>query len=91
MVNQIILIIIASVFSAGTTGNIIMYLIKKHDRIEELEKTVSRIAEGLQLGLENDIVIFNALRHNHINGESEAQEKKMNDYFYNCTSKGMNV
>ena len=39
------------------------------------------IKEGIRLGLENDAVIFKALREHKINGESEAQEKKMNEYF----------
>jgi len=42
---------------------------------------MDEIKEGIKLGLENDAVIFNALRKNNINGESEAQEKKMNEYF----------
>lgn len=71
-----------------TSGGLIMYYVKKHDRLEGLEKEFDRIAEGMKLGLENDVVIFNALRLGHINGESEAQEKKLRDYFKACTMKG---
>lgn len=39
------------------------------------------IKEGIKLGLENDAVIFKALRSHQINGESEAQEEKMNEFF----------
>lgn len=45
------------------------------------DSSMDEIKEGIKLGLENDAVIFNALRENKINGESEAQEKKMNNYF----------
>lgn len=70
-------------FSASfASGGIIMYFIRKHDRVEELETKFDRLSEGIELGLENDAVIFKALREGHINGESEAQERKMNDFFF---------
>ena len=50
------------------------------------KKFLDRIAEGTQLGLENDIVIFDALRRHSINGESEEQERRMNEYFLHTTT-----
>jgi len=50
------------------------------------KKYLDKIAEGTKLGLENDIVIFDALRRNKINGESEIQERKMNEYFLHTTT-----
>ena len=72
-------VIISSVFASG---GIIMFYLKKHDRVDELCDKYEALAEGVKLGLENDIVIFAALRNGHINGESEEQEKKMKSYFY---------
>ena len=42
---------------------------------------MDEIIEGIKLGLENDAVIFKALREHQINGESGQQEEKMNAYF----------
>ncbi|MFA5453477.1 MAG: hypothetical protein WC248_07880 [Candidatus Methanomethylophilaceae archaeon] len=64
------------------TASIITSIINKFGT----KKFLDHIAEGLKLGLENDIVIFQAFRRNAINGESEAQEKKMNDYFRDTTT-----
>jgi hypothetical protein len=36
---------------------------------------------GLVMALENDKVIFKSLRTHEINGESEEQEAKMDEYF----------
>lgn len=70
-------------FSASfASGGIIMYFIRKNDRVADLETKFDRLSEGIELGLENDAVIFKALREGHINGESEAQERKMNDFFF---------
>lgn len=55
--------------------------------IKEIRKTLDKLQDGLSLGLENDVVIFNALRTHEINGESEAQEKKMEKYFISLLSK----
>ncbi|WP_422477183.1 hypothetical protein [Pleomorphochaeta sp. DL1XJH-081] len=68
---------------------------KKNDEIKELRedvgklfKLVDRIAAGLTIGLKNDKVIFEAFRKNSINGDSEIQDKVMDDYFTECTVEG---
>lgn len=69
-----------------------------HDRFEKIEKClttmteiISRNSHGTVLSLENDQVIFNALRNNHINGESETQEKKLNAYYKECAEFNLKV
>ncbi len=57
---------------------------KIREDINKLSKVVDRIGDGLNIGLRNDRVIFEALRKNCINGESEKQEQIMDDYFTNC-------
>lgn len=64
------------------SGGVIMYFIKKNDRVNELEKKVDRLCEGIELSILDDKVIFKALRQGHINGESEAQEKKLDDFIF---------
>lgn len=86
MDNQILteifkLIGIAVTASMASSG-IVMYYVKKHDRVSEIEKKFDKVTEGITLLLENDKVIFEALRKGHINGESEKQEHKMDEYFF---------
>jgi len=59
--------------------------------MERVKKAVSCLGEGLSIGLDNDRVIFKALREHSINGESEAQERKMDDYFRKQTKKGFSA
>lgn len=68
---------------------------KRNDELVALKgelKTVSKIlrhlGNGLDIGLRNDRVIFRALREHSINGESEEQEKIMEEYFTRCTIAG---
>ena len=75
--------------AAFGSGGLIIRYIKKHDRISEIEKKFDRLSEGMELGLENDVVIFNALRNGHINGESERQEEKMREYFFHKSMNGL--
>ena len=84
-----ILKLIGIALSAGlASGGVITWYIKRHDRVAEIEKKFDRLSEGMELGLENDVVIFNALRNGHINGESERQEEKMRDYFFKKSMNG---
>ena len=45
--------------------------------IKEIKGNLEKLQEGLTMALENDLVIFKALRTPEINGESEEQEEKM--------------
>ena len=49
--------------------------------LKDIKKTIGLVQTGLVMALENDKVIFKSLRTHEINGESEEQEKKMDDYF----------
>ena len=75
----VIVALIGLVATLLGAGGIVMHFINKKEQKDNQQW--ERIMEGIRLGLENDVVIFNALRNNHINGESEKQEKKMNAYF----------
>jgi hypothetical protein len=74
------------------SGGIVLWLLnrlakKSDDRhlyakdLMEIKATIGKIQMGLVMALENDKVIFKSLRTHEINGESEEQEKKMDDYF----------
>lgn len=49
--------------------------------IKDIKRTTHHVQQGLIMALENDKVIFKSLRTHEINGESEEQEKKMDEYF----------
>lgn len=63
-------------------------LAKLRKAIASLYKQVNRIAKGMDIALKNDQVIFDALRKNAINGESEEQDRVMEDYFRECAVAG---
>ncbi len=74
------------------SGGIVLWLLnrlaKKSDErlgyakdLKEIKGTIGKIQMGLVMALENDKVIFKSLRTHEINGESEQQEKKMDEYF----------
>ena len=52
-----------------------------NDDIKTIKEKLSFVQEGLVMTLENDKVIFKALRNHEINGDSENQEEKMDEYF----------
>ena len=82
MSERAVSIIIALIGLLGTvlsSGGIVMFFLNKKEK--KAERRDERIMAGLKLLMENDFVIFKALRENKINGESEHQEEKMNAFF----------
>ena len=54
------------------------------DKINNLIRSQRRAMKGLIICLENDRVIFDAFKNNKINGESEIQKLKLNDFIKEC-------
>jgi uncharacterized membrane protein len=74
------------------SGGIVIWILNRHARkadgrdenakaLEAIDKRLGTMQDGLVMTLENDRVIFKALRTHEINGESEEQERKMDRYF----------
>ena len=86
---QMIITILVCLFGSGGIAMWVLNRIAKisDDRnqnlrdIREIKKTLEKLQEGLTMALENDVVIFNALKTHEINGESEKQKDKMEQYF----------
>jgi predicted metallo-beta-lactamase superfamily hydrolase len=53
---------------------------KVDDTLLKMAQAINHNAEGTALGLKNDLIIFNAFRDHHINGESEIAEREVKDY-----------
>lgn len=85
---QLIVTVLVCLFGSG---GLVLYLLKRNDTrssdIAEIKEGLSKLQEGLIMALENDKVIFKALREHSINGESEAQEEKMDEYFLKAALK----
>ena len=56
-----------------------------------MSEVINRNSKGTILSLENDTIVFNAFRHNHINGESEIQEKKLEAYYKECAESNLQI
>lgn len=53
-------------------------------RLGEIQKGMTRSLDGLALGLVNDKIIFEVLRSHKINGESERQDQKIDEFVSDC-------
>ena len=56
--------------------------------VRKMFRLMDRLGAGLDIGLRNDRVIFRAFRENSINGDSEVQERLMDEYFTHCAVDG---
>jgi len=80
---------VALIIGPGIVGLVVKRKLDKADRLPALCERINRISEAVDLSLESHLVTQKALRDGHINGESEAQMTKINDYFRRCAAKGM--
>lgn len=80
---------VALIIGPGIIGLIVKRRLDKADTLPDLCERINRIGEAVDLSLESHLVTQKALRDGHINGESEAQMAKINDYFRRCAAKGM--
>ena len=89
---NLLTIIVTIVTSLFGSGGIVLWVLNRHAKkqddknttakdVKEIMSFVKLLLEGLTMCLENDCVIFNALKTHQINGDSEKQEKKMKEYF----------
>jgi len=76
---EVLTIILTIISCLLGSGGVVMWCLNRW--AAKKDAGLKEIKEGIRLGLENDAVIFKALRDHKINGESEAQEVKMNEYF----------
>lgn len=51
-------------------------------KLQSNNDTLRDIVDGLSLSLESEKIIFNAFRNNHINGESEKMDDKIDKYLF---------
>ncbi len=86
--SAIVTILVCLLGSGGVVVWCLNRIAKKSDERDELIRDVTEIRtslmalqRGLIMCLENDKVIFHALRTHQINGDSEIQVKKMDSYF----------
>ena len=82
MSDKAVAIIIAVIGLVGTvlsSGGVVMFFLNRKEK--KAEKRDQKVLKGLKILMENDSVIFKALREHKINGESEHQEEKMNTFF----------
>ena len=76
------------------SGGIVIWVLNRHAQkdgmrqdITDIKDCLHELKEGLLLALQNDKIIFEALRKNSINGESEKQDKRMDEYFLKSSSR----
>lgn len=87
--STLILPTVTALITSGTLSSVLLYFIKRRDRIGELEKSVARQGEGVAVLTEGFLVLLEALhKKGMVNGESEHIRKNMNDYLLKNTKNG---
>jgi hypothetical protein len=86
-------VLVAIIMAAGQVlgGGVVLWWLKRRDRVSQVVEKVNRSGEFQGLILETLQVVLKALREGHINGESERMEEEIRKYLTTCTSNGFVV
>lgn len=92
MLLNVILVFIGSVIGSIGSSSVVVYLLKRKDKVESLAEHNNRIAEGLALQSEAVIMMLDALHDKGIvNGNGQQMKQKINDYLMKNTANGYKV
>lgn len=89
---NIILVFIGSIIGSVGSSTVLLYLLRRRDKVEELIIHNNRIAEGLALMSECQIMMLDAMHDKGIvNGNGQAMKERINSYMMKNTSNGYRV
>ena len=86
---NVILVFAGSVIGSIGSSSIVLYLLKRRDKVEELVTHNNRLAEGMALQSEAVIIMLDAMHDKGIvNGNGQQMKQKINDYLMRNTANG---
>lgn len=89
---NVILVFIGSVIGSIGSSSIVLYLIKRRDKVSDLVIHNNRLAEGMVLQSECLVTIIDALHDKQIiNGDGQDMKKRINEYLMRNTAKGYSI
>lgn len=81
--------VLVAFIGGGGFGGILMYLIKRSDRVADLEKKNDRQADGIEALSRSMLILVDVLHDKGlINGESEKVREQLQSYLFKCTTNG---
>ncbi len=83
-------VLVALIMAGGQVlgGGVLLWWLKRRDRISQVVERVNRNGEFQGLVLDTLQVVMKALREGHINGESERMEERIREYLTKRASDG---
>lgn len=89
---DLILVFVGGVIGSLGSSGVLMYVIKKKDITNEIVEKNNRIGEAIDLIMESNIMLIEALREKQIlNGEGKKIRDMLESYLRNNTKKGFIV
>ena len=86
---NVILVFVGSVIGSIGSSSIVLYMLKRKDRVEELTIHNNRLGEAVNLLMETNMMMIDVLHEAKlVNGNGDELKKKIENYLADCTKKG---
>lgn len=92
MLLNVVLVFAGSVIGSIGSSSVVLYLLKRRDKVQELIERNNRIADGMVLQSEAVMMMLDALHESGItNGNGSEMKQKIQEYLMRNTSEGYHV
>ena len=92
MLLNVLLVFVGSVVGSIGSSSVVLYLLRRRDKVQELIERNNRIADGMVLQSEAITLMLDALHDAGItNGNGSAMRQKITDYLMRNTSAGYHI
>ena len=92
MLLNVVLVFVGSVIGSIGSSSVVLYLLKRRDKVQELIERNNRIADGMVLQSEAVMMMLDALHESGItNGNGSEMKQRIQDYLMRNTSDGYHV
>lgn len=89
MLLNVILVFIGSLVGSIGSSSIVLYMLKRKDRVEELTIHNNRLGEAVNLLMETNMMMIDVLHEAKlVNGNGDELKKKIENYLADCAKKG---
>lgn len=92
MLLNVLLVFVGSVIGSIGSSQVLLYLLRRKDKVESLAIRNNRLGEAVNLLMEVNMMMIDVL-HNAklVNGDGDALKSKIEEYLAECTKKGFFV
>lgn len=89
---DLVFVLIGTIIGSLSCSSVLLYVMKRRDKVETLVVHNNRLGTAVELIMETQMVLIDALsEQNILNGEGRELKRKIHEYMMESTTKGFAI